>query len=88
LRRNDKNSYARDRIKAILLADKGWTYRKIAKVLLIDERTISRHVHGYREEENFVRSRVVPIRSMIKNTPMGKTFFPSEFKTLKNCVYK
>ena len=30
----------RDRIKAVLLHDKGWTAPKIAEVLLIDEKTI------------------------------------------------
>jgi hypothetical protein len=47
LHRNEKNSYIRDRIKAILLADKGW---KIAGALPIDEGTISRHVHEHREK--------------------------------------
>jgi len=36
-----------DRIKAILLANKGWTYRNIAEVLMLDEETVSRHVKEY-----------------------------------------
>ena len=42
--RQEKNRRVADRIKAVLLSDKGWTYRQIAEALLIDERTISRHV--------------------------------------------
>lgn len=37
-----------DRIKAILLSDDGWTYRDIAKALLLDEQSISRHVDEYK----------------------------------------
>ena len=36
-----------DRIKAILLADEGWTYRKISKALLLDQETIGRHISEY-----------------------------------------
>jgi len=39
-----------DRIKAVLLYDKGWTYQKIAEVLMLDEETISQHVEDYREK--------------------------------------
>ncbi len=36
-----------DRIKAVLLADKGWTYVQIAEALMLDEETISRHIDEY-----------------------------------------
>jgi transposase len=39
----------RDRIKAVLLADDGWTYRNISYALFIDEQTISQHVVDYKE---------------------------------------
>jgi transposase len=45
--RKEKNSNARDRIKAVMMADKGWTYRMIAEALLIDEVTASHHVKEY-----------------------------------------
>jgi transposase len=45
--RQEKNGRIRDRIKAVLLANKGWTYRQIAEALLLDEQTISRHVAEY-----------------------------------------
>ncbi len=45
--RQEKNRRVADRIKAVLLSDKGWTYRQIAEALLIDEQTIGRHVDEY-----------------------------------------
>lgn len=36
-----------DRIKAILLANKGWTYRQIGEALMLDEETVSRHIKEY-----------------------------------------
>lgn len=45
--RVEQNSDVSDRIKAILLADKGWTYRHIAEALLIHEATAATHVDDY-----------------------------------------
>lgn len=36
-----------DRIKAILLADEGWTFQQIAKVLLLSDEAISQHLQDY-----------------------------------------
>lgn len=36
-----------DRIKTVLLADKGWTQTKIAEALLIDGETVLKHLHDY-----------------------------------------
>ena len=36
-----------DRIKAILLADEGWTFKQIAKVLLLSDEAISQQVQDY-----------------------------------------
>ena len=49
--RQEKNRRVADRIKAVLLSDKGWTYRQIAEALLIDEQTIGRHVDEYLEDK-------------------------------------
>ena len=38
--RSEKDGRKRDRIKAILLSDKGWTFKMIAEALLLDEETI------------------------------------------------
>jgi transposase len=37
-----------DKIKAILLLDKGWTYSEIKEVLLLDERTLNRYKKLYK----------------------------------------
>lgn len=47
--RSEKDGRTRDRIKAVLLANKGWSFRHIAEALLLDEETISKHVHEYRD---------------------------------------
>jgi transposase len=39
-----------DKIKAILLVDKGYTYQQIEDILLIDERTLGRYKKIYREK--------------------------------------
>jgi len=36
-----------DRIKAVLLADEGWTFRQIAKVLLLSDEAISQQLQDY-----------------------------------------
>lgn len=42
-----KDKREADRIKAVILADEGFHYCEIARILLLDEQTISRHVHDY-----------------------------------------
>jgi transposase len=49
LHRCEKDRRSADRIKAVLLHDQGWPRKKIAKVLLLDEETISRHILDYRK---------------------------------------
>lgn len=41
----------RDRIKAVLLNDKGWTYKQIAEALLIHETTVWSHLSDYLQDE-------------------------------------
>src|SRR3990167_2348041 len=36
-----------DRIKAVLLRDDGYSYSEIAKILLLDDETIRRHIDDY-----------------------------------------
>lgn len=40
-----------DRIKAILLFDKGWSYEQIAEALLLSDRTIKNHISEYKESK-------------------------------------
>jgi hypothetical protein len=39
-----------DRIKTILLINKGFAYKQIEEILLLDERTINRHKNLYKNE--------------------------------------
>lgn len=39
-----------DRIKAVLLCDKGWSYAEIASILLLDDQTILNHVQEYKKQ--------------------------------------
>lgn len=48
--RKEKDGRTRDRIKAVLLLHKGWSYKQISEALFLDEETISNHVSEYREE--------------------------------------
>lgn len=54
--RHEKNRRIADRIKAVLLSDKGWTYRQIAEALLIDEQTIGLHVDEYLADKKLTLS--------------------------------
>lgn len=47
--RLERDRRVADRIKAILLYNEGWTPPKIAKVLMIDEGTVRRHIEEYEE---------------------------------------
>jgi transposase len=47
----EKNRRTLDRIRAILLADKGWTYKQIGEALFVDQETISRHIQEYNENK-------------------------------------
>lgn len=49
--RSEKNRRVGDRIKAILLSDKGWSRKKIAEVLLLDQETVSRHLIEYHDSK-------------------------------------
>jgi DNA-binding NarL/FixJ family response regulator len=40
-----------DRIKAVLLYDKGWSFQKIAEALLLTEQAIRQHVDEYKSSK-------------------------------------
>jgi transposase len=48
--RQERDGRVRDRIKAVLAHDDGYTYSEIAKILLLDDETIRRHIEDYRRE--------------------------------------
>jgi transposase len=50
LHRKNRDGRARDRIKAVLAYDDGYIYSEIARILLIDDETVSRHIEDYLRE--------------------------------------
>ena len=44
------NHRIRDRIKAVLMLDKGWSTAEVAEALLIDEATVRRHLKLYQDQ--------------------------------------
>lgn len=45
--KKERDGRIRDRMKAVLLYDAGWSYIKIAEALLIDEETVSKQINEY-----------------------------------------
>lgn len=50
--RKERNPKVRDRIKAVLAFDDGYNYTEIARILLLDDETIRRHIQDYFEKNN------------------------------------
>lgn len=46
--KKERDGRVRDRIKAVLLTDEGWTPQQIAKVLLISDQAVRDHVEDYK----------------------------------------
>jgi hypothetical protein len=49
--RYERDGRIRDRIKAVLLFDKGWSIAAIAKALLLSDDAIREHINEYRESK-------------------------------------
>lgn len=45
--KKERDGRIRDRIKAVLAYDDGYTYSEIARILLLDDKTIRRHIEAY-----------------------------------------
>jgi transposase len=54
--RSEKDGKARDRIKAVLLSDKGWSCDEIAAVLLIDDWTVRDHINAYKKSKKLTNA--------------------------------
>ena len=48
--RMERDKRVCDRIKAVLLRDKGWSYKQIAEALLLSDDAISKHIQEYLQE--------------------------------------
>ena len=79
--KQERDGRVRDRIKAILLYDEGWTPQQIAKVLLISDQAVRNHVEDYKASsklkpesgglrKNFQRVNPRSLRFIYKNTPI------------------
>jgi transposase len=49
--RKERDGRVRDRIKAVLAYDDGYSYSEIARILLLDDETIRRHIEDYLREQ-------------------------------------
>ncbi len=49
--RKERDARVRDRIKAVLAYDEGYSYSEIARILLLDDETIRRHIDDYQREK-------------------------------------
>jgi DNA-binding NarL/FixJ family response regulator len=45
--KQERDGRIRDRIKAVLLHDKGWSLRQIAEALLISDEAVRNHIQDY-----------------------------------------
>jgi transposase len=54
--RHERDGKIRDRIKAVLAYDDGYGYTEIAKILLLDDKTVSRHIDDYLQEKKLCLS--------------------------------
>src|SRR5579871_3174548 len=53
--RKERDKRVCDRIKAVLAFDDGYSYSEIAKILLLDDETIRRHIDDY-----FSKNKIIP----------------------------
>jgi|TARA_B100001964_G_C14113059_1_gene544784 transposase len=49
--RLEKNRRKADRLKAVLLSNKGWSHLRIAEALFLDDETVARHIKEYKETQ-------------------------------------
>ena len=54
--RKERDGRIRDRIKAVLAYVEGYNYSEIARILLVDDETIRRHIDDYRLENKLSTS--------------------------------
>ena len=49
--RTERDGRVRDRIKAVLLYDMGWSYEQIAEALLLSDEAIKKHIKDFEEAQ-------------------------------------
>ncbi|MCP4179309.1 MAG: hypothetical protein GY756_16235 [bacterium] len=48
--KKEKNRRNADRLKAVQLSNKGWSYRAISEALFLDEETVSTHISDFKKK--------------------------------------
>lgn len=56
LHKKERDGRVRDRIKAVLLINAGYTYEQVAEILLIDDETVRRHVQEFLSSEKLTNN--------------------------------
>ncbi len=79
--RSEKDRRTADRIKAVLLADLGWSCKQIAEALFLDEGTVLRHVNEYVEQQK------LSIKSGGSQSKMSGTHTAELIKHLEDVTY-
>lgn len=54
--KKERDGRTRDRIKAVLLINKGYSYQQVAEILLIDDETVRRHVQEFLDSEKLTNN--------------------------------
>ena len=49
--KRERDGRVRDRIKAVLLYDKRWTYKQISEALLLTDEAIRNHIEEYKSQK-------------------------------------
>lgn len=54
--KKERDGRTRDRIKAVLLINKGYSYQQVAEILLLDDETVRRHVQEFCDSEKLTNN--------------------------------
>lgn len=74
--RRERDGRIRDRIKAVLAYDDGYSYSEIAKILLLDDETIRRHIEGYLKNKKLNPENGGSVNSVSIPRNTGEEFLP------------
>lgn len=69
--RRERDGRVRDRIKAVLLCDKGWSIAAIAEALLLSGDAVREHIAEYRESKKLKPEMGAQLQSFPYSSPMN-----------------
>lgn len=90
--KTERDKKIADRIKVVLLFDKGWSAEKIAEALFIDDATVRRHLNTYKEEQRVHSNHKgpTPILTKSESEALQQHVFENDYtkaKDIKNYIY-